>query len=73
MRTHTNELTLPQLPQAPHAELSSTRRAARFAALAAIATLAVIISGCNTTKGFGKDLEETGQNIDKAATNAKNN
>ncbi|MGH7245197.1 MAG: hypothetical protein ACREJD_17425 [Phycisphaerales bacterium] len=73
MNINTNETSSTLVPQAPQTEISSTRRPACFAALAAAATFAIIVSGCNATQGFGKDLEETGQNIDHAAANAKNN
>jgi predicted small secreted protein len=29
----------------------------------------LLLSGCNTTQGFGKDLEKGGQAIQKAALN----
>jgi len=32
-----------------------------------ILTIAISLSGCNTIEGAGKDLERTGENIQKAA------
>lgn len=32
------------------------------------ATLITLLSGCNTVQGIGKDLQQGGQDIQKAAT-----
>lgn len=47
----------------------------RFFVIAAGASallLAGISSSCATTKGFGRDVEKTGDKIQEAATNASN-
>lgn len=31
--------------------------------LSSIVLLAIVAGGCNTTKGMGRDMEQTGQNI----------
>ena len=32
---------------------------------------AILIAGCNTTRGFGQDVEATGEAIEEAAEEAK--
>jgi entericidin B len=43
----------------------------QIAALAALAGLALVVAGCNTIEGAGKDVKATGQAIEKAAGSAK--
>ena len=44
-----------------------------FALIAAVATLAVLmLAGCNTIEGIGKDVKKTGEVIEKTADKAKN-
>ena len=33
----------------------------------------VLLSGCNTTRGFGQDIEAAGDVIEETAEDAKNN
>ncbi|HMA09459.1 MAG TPA: entericidin A/B family lipoprotein [Ramlibacter sp.] len=39
--------------------------------LLAVVLAAVVLAGCNTIAGFGKDVETAGGALDRAATNAK--
>ena len=52
---------------------SSTIALRRLTLVGAVAlgSAALALGGCNTTKGMGKDLEETGENIQDAAEKAK--
>lgn len=48
----------------------------RYLMIAAAACMAFYAAGCETSKGAGKDLENTGANIEQginASTNAMNN
>lgn len=35
--------------------------------IAAVALVAVVLTGCNTVKGFGKDVERGGEKVQGAA------
>jgi predicted small secreted protein len=53
-------------------EKDSLRKSRSVLALAAlIATMALAQAACNATEGFGKDLEETGDNISDASRDAR--
>ncbi len=41
------------------------------AVLAFVATAMLTITGCNTAKGFGQDLQAGGQKIEKAANESQ--
>jgi predicted small secreted protein len=45
-----------------------TVRNTRFAAVVLIGLLVVALSGCNTMRGFGKDVETAGEAIQKKST-----
>ena len=40
-------------------------------ALLSLAGLALVVAGCNTVEGVGKDVKATGNAIEKAADKAK--
>jgi predicted small secreted protein len=39
------------------------KHAFRIAALAGVACFFLVMTGCNTTKGFGEDLQSGGENL----------
>jgi len=39
--------------------------------LALLAAMMMVLSGCNTVEGAGKDVKATGQAVEKAADKAK--
>ena len=45
----------------------------KLVALLALAGLAVVVGGCNTIEGAGKDVKATGQAVENAADKAKPN
>jgi len=48
-----------------------TKRTMRTVGALAVLAVCAVLAACNTSKGFGKDLEETGDNISDAAERAK--
>ena len=42
------------------------------APLAAVLLLAIALAGCNTMKGFGKDVERGGERVQDAAQSTQN-
>lgn len=47
------------------------RLAIRLVALALLAAPALLVAACNTTEGFGKDVQSAGEGIQGAAEGAK--
>ncbi|MGE5103866.1 MAG: entericidin A/B family lipoprotein [Betaproteobacteria bacterium] len=43
----------------------------KMVALLSLAGLALVVTGCNTVEGVGKDVKATGNAIEKAADKAK--
>ena len=43
----------------------------KIIALLALAGLGLVVTGCNTVEGVGKDVKATGNAIEKAADKAK--
>ena len=43
----------------------------KMIALLALAGLGLVVTGCNTVEGVGKDVKATGNAIEKAADKAK--
>jgi predicted small secreted protein len=43
----------------------------RIAALLALAGMVLLVAGCNTIEGAGKDVKATGSAIERAADRAK--
>jgi len=43
------------------------KRFNRIVALASLALLAVVMTACNTSKGFGQDVDALGENIEDSA------
>ena len=43
----------------------------KLAALATVAGLALVVAGCNTVAGVGKDVKATGGAVEKAADKNK--
>ncbi len=40
--------------------------------LAMVVAMAVAMAGCNTMRGFGRDVERGGERVQDAATNVQN-
>jgi len=48
-----------------------SRWIAHLSILGAVGSAAFALTACNTTRGFGEDLQETGENISDAAEEVK--
>lgn len=54
-----------------HEKESSRKNRAALVFAAMIAAVALAQAACNATEGFGKDLEETGDNISEASRDVR--
>lgn len=54
-----------------HDKITSQKSRLTLALTALVAAIALSQAACNATEGFGKDLEETGDNISEASRDVR--